>query len=59
MVQHPIVLLTVKHKSTNVCEEMKVLLHCTTQLRLHDNTKISTGFGFVLSETKPSGYCMW
>lgn len=49
MDQHPIVLLTVKHKSTDVCEEIEVLFQSATQLRLHDNTKISIGFGFVLS----------
>lgn len=49
MDQHPVVLLTVKHKSTDACEEMEVLFQCITQLRLHDNTKISIDFGFVLS----------
>lgn len=39
----------VKHKSTDVCEEMEMLFQCITQLRLQDNTKISIGFGFVLS----------
>lgn len=49
MDQHPIPLLTVKHKSIDVCEEMEMLFQCITQLRIQDNTKISIGFGFVLS----------
>lgn len=48
-----------KAQKTDVCEEIEVLFWCITQLRLHDNTKISIGFGFVLSQTKPSDYSMW
>lgn len=46
MDQHPIVLLTVKHKRTDVCEEMEVLFQCITPLGLHDNTKIGVGLCF-------------